>query len=71
MFLGTMVTDNRIPVKLIGVESRWMIVTAVDKSAKAIAESLWVLINERTGIVEDYVFRKQDSLICENLDQRN
>ena len=71
MPLDTMVIANRIPVKLIAVESRWMIVTLVDKSGKTMTDSLWVLMNERTGIVEDYVFRKQDSLIFELLDQRN
>jgi tRNA-binding EMAP/Myf-like protein len=60
MPLETMVIANLMPVKLMGVESRWMILAAVDKNGKTMADSLWVLVNERTGIVEDYVFRKQD-----------
>ena len=29
-------------------------------SGKTLTDSLWALVNEKTGIVEDYVFRKQN-----------
>lgn len=33
---------------------------AVYESGKTMTDNLWVLVNEKTGVVEDYVFRKQD-----------
>jgi len=30
------------------------------QSGKTLTDSLWALVNEKTGIVEDYVFRKQN-----------
>jgi hypothetical protein len=35
-------------------------VFAVYEIGKIMIDNLWVLVNEKTGVVEDYVFRKQD-----------